>query len=340
MKNVSNGYLPSISVIIPSYNNGRFIGQAIESLLQQTYPRHLIEIIVIDDGSTDGTPDVLKEFGDEIVCVYRDHRGIAATRNAGFALSGGAIISFLDSDDVWHKDRLEKVSQKFLEIPPAAMVYHPVELIDSSGATISGTFHHQYGYRQQGLSGRLTSEIASGAIFSGGSAFSCKREVLGKVFPIPEDIRRGADYFMNVIASCHGSIEYIPEILGKYRLHDRNLTMSQGPVDIDLLIGMNRDFAHTRQRVIEKLTEIAACSPNLPMLKRMRAKEMIFCDVLSGRRFQGINRISEVFQDNPNLNELLRGIVVSAMALFCPVFLFPKIIDGHKFLRRIKMVPF
>jgi glycosyltransferase involved in cell wall biosynthesis len=93
--------LPLVSVIVPSFNNGRFIVSAIESLFRQTYPKEKIEAIVVDDGSTDNTLEVLGKSRANIVCICRDHRGIASARNAGISRARGEIIAFLDSDDMW-----------------------------------------------------------------------------------------------------------------------------------------------------------------------------------------------------------------------------------------------
>lgn len=90
---------PLVSVIIPAYNREHTVGRSIDSVLAQTYPR--IEIIVVDDGSTDGTVSVLEEYGDAIQVLKRSNGGPSAARNAGAAASRGDIIAFLDSDDTW-----------------------------------------------------------------------------------------------------------------------------------------------------------------------------------------------------------------------------------------------
>ncbi len=94
-----------VSVIIPSYNYGHFVVDAVESALAQTY--RPIEIIVVDDGSTDDTRDRLRGFADRIHYVYQNNRGLSAARNTGIRLAKGEWIALLDADDVWHREKTE-----------------------------------------------------------------------------------------------------------------------------------------------------------------------------------------------------------------------------------------
>src|ERR1039457_5929793 len=95
-----------VSVIMPTYNRGYVVGEAIESILNQTYDN--IEVVVVDDGSTDNTQEKLKEYGDRIRVVYQRNSGPAAARNRGIRAARGEIIAFLDSDDVWLPTILER----------------------------------------------------------------------------------------------------------------------------------------------------------------------------------------------------------------------------------------
>lgn len=97
---------PLVSVIIPTYNRVCIIGETIENILQQTY-RH-IEIIVVDDGSTDNTPAVLSSYGNKIRWITQKNAGPSAARNAGIAIANGEIIAFQDSDDLWEKTKIER----------------------------------------------------------------------------------------------------------------------------------------------------------------------------------------------------------------------------------------
>jgi glycosyltransferase involved in cell wall biosynthesis len=332
--------LPLVSVIVPVFNNGRFIGPALESLFRQTYPEERREIIVVDDGSTDDTPEILKKYGQHIFHIRQEHRGVAGARNAGISCARGELITFLDSDDLWYEERLQRVVGKFLENPAAGMVYHPVELINSEGGTIKKNFYSAFGYKE-GISGWVANEVASGKIFSGGSSFSFRKDIVAMVSPSPEDVRRGEDYYMTVISSCYGPVGYIPHILGKYRLHDGNLTMSEGLDDRITLAAKNKDFAHMRQKVIEKISSLGAPHANnldLNILRRLQAKEMIFFHVLTGERARAIKQIPALFTGSLSLRELLRSVAVSVMALFVPAFLYPILVQTPRLLRGLRIL--
>jgi glycosyltransferase involved in cell wall biosynthesis len=97
---------PVVSVIIPTFNRAGVVNRAIDSVLGQTY--RPVEVVVVDDGSTDGTPEVLKSYGDAIASVVQDNAGPAAARNRGIRESRGDLVAFLDSDDLWLAAKLER----------------------------------------------------------------------------------------------------------------------------------------------------------------------------------------------------------------------------------------
>jgi len=98
--------LPVISCIIPAFNCEGYLGEAIDSVLAQTY--HPVELIVVDDGSTDGTPDVAATYDRKITCLHQANRGLSTARNTGIKASAGKFLAFLDADDVWHPDKLQR----------------------------------------------------------------------------------------------------------------------------------------------------------------------------------------------------------------------------------------
>src|SRR6267378_3262722 len=92
-----------ISCIIPVFNGARYLREAVESILGQTY--RPIEIIIVDDGSTDNTADVVKNYGDQVRYVCQPNGGPSAARNQGVSVAQGAFVAFLDQDDVWHPEK-------------------------------------------------------------------------------------------------------------------------------------------------------------------------------------------------------------------------------------------
>jgi glycosyltransferase involved in cell wall biosynthesis len=109
-----------VSVVIPTYNYGRYVTAAVDSALAQTYPDR--EILVIDDGSTDDTRDRLRPYLDRIRYIYQDNQGLSAARNTGIRAAGGESIALLDSDDLWHPRKLEIQVEYLVRSPEIGLV--------------------------------------------------------------------------------------------------------------------------------------------------------------------------------------------------------------------------
>jgi len=114
-----------VSVIMPCYNGERYLAESIESALGQTHP--LVELIVVDDGSTDGSRAVAERYGDRIQWTQRDHSGIAGARNHGIEQARGEYLAFLDSDDLWSADKLERQVSALEADPSLGMVVGDME---------------------------------------------------------------------------------------------------------------------------------------------------------------------------------------------------------------------
>src|ERR1044072_212389 len=110
----------SVSVVIPTYNSGPYLLEAIDSLLAQTLLPS--EIIVVDDGSSDDTPARLKDYRGRIRYIYQENMGVSAARNRGIEAANGDFIAFLDADDIWHPRKLEFQMETFARIPALGLV--------------------------------------------------------------------------------------------------------------------------------------------------------------------------------------------------------------------------
>ena len=120
-----------VSVIIPVYNGDRYIEEAIDSILMQTYPDW--EIIIVDDGSTDNTPNIIEKYGDYLKYFRQANQGVAASRNLGLSKARGEYIAFLDQDDVFLPHKLETQVNVLVENPGLGMVNSGWEIIDRNG---------------------------------------------------------------------------------------------------------------------------------------------------------------------------------------------------------------
>lgn len=120
------GQTPLVSAIIPTYNGERFIREAIDSALNQTLAR--VEVVVVDDGSNDGTPAILSSYGSRIKVVRQRNGGVAAARNAGIEAANGRWIGLLDHDDIWDPDKLERQLLFLDRNPNCVLVYSRARL--------------------------------------------------------------------------------------------------------------------------------------------------------------------------------------------------------------------
>jgi glycosyltransferase involved in cell wall biosynthesis len=129
---------PLVSVIIPTFNCGRYVEDAIESVLNQTFRR--FEIIVVDDGSTDDTGSKLKKYKDRVQVVTQENQGSSKARNVGLELSRGDYVAFLDADDRWLPEKLERQLACFRELGDVGMVFTDFSAIDPDGGIVATSY--------------------------------------------------------------------------------------------------------------------------------------------------------------------------------------------------------
>ncbi len=208
---------PLISVIINNYNYGRFLTDAIESALAQTYPHK--EIIVVDDGSTDHSREVLCQYEGRVQLVLKENGGQASAFHAGFEAAQGEVICFLDSDDYWAPQLLERVASVWRE--GLAFVEWRMECVDAQGKLLGRRLPTREPIRGD-LRPRLLRVTSYPWTPTSGNAFS--RRAVAAIFPLDEVLWRiSADLPLMLAAPFYGELEFIGEPLAYYRLHGSNL---------------------------------------------------------------------------------------------------------------------
>jgi glycosyltransferase involved in cell wall biosynthesis len=123
-----------VSVIVPVFNGERHLAGALESIFNQSYTD--IEIVAVNDGSTDGTAELLRSYDDRITVIHQENRGVSCARNAGVDGATGEFIAFLDQDDVWLSHKLKKQIDVYLRHPGISFIYSDVNIIDNNGKII------------------------------------------------------------------------------------------------------------------------------------------------------------------------------------------------------------
>lgn len=205
------------SVVITAHNYGRFIEEAIESVLSQDYPADRMEVLVVDDGSTDDTAERVRNYGARIRYFYMPNRGQASALNLGFGEARGEIIAMLDADDYWLPGKLRRIVEEFKNRPEVGMIYHPFLEVDmeSNERRISPSF--------VAVSGSFAENKREFFWYAPpGTSASIRRKVLERVLPIPEEIRMLADGYVNALIPFLTPVLGIPEPLSVYRVHGKN----------------------------------------------------------------------------------------------------------------------
>ena len=208
---------PQVSVIIDTYNYGRYVEEAIDSVLAQDFPPDEMEILVVDDGSTDDTAERVTKYGTRVQYFQKPNGGQGSAFNFGLARARGKIIAFLDGDDDWVPDRLSTVVAEFEKHPEAGMVYHPLR-----------EYHVETGQFREAqfaiISGFVPASLADVARFDGiMTTSSFRREIIDKLLPVPETLRIQADAYLGNLAIFLAPVVGIDRALGVYRLHGKNL---------------------------------------------------------------------------------------------------------------------
>lgn len=206
-----------ISIIINNYNYDRFLAEAIDSALNQTYP--CTEVIVVDDGSTDNSHQIIAEYGDRIIPILQANGKQGAAFNNGFARSKGDIIIFLDSDDYLYPDAVGKVVEIWK--PNLAKVHYRLDVVDGEGKSL--------GYSSpQGNSLLAEGEVWQQILERGNycstptSGNALSRRVLEQLFLIPDRYKTTADDYLSFLVPFYGEVAAIEQPLGVYRVHDNN----------------------------------------------------------------------------------------------------------------------
>ena len=206
---------PKISIVITCFNYARYVAQAIDSALSQIYPNK--EVIVVDDGSSDGSADIIAAYGEKIKFIRQQNQGQAAAGDAGFRAASGDIILFLDADDVLMPTAAAEIARMWQ--PTCVKIQYDLAIINGAGENLNRQFCNfipsynaaavREEFRQFGI---YMSPVMSGNAYS--------RWYLEQLLPLMDT--RVLDGVLNTVAPAYGDIITIPKPLAYYRLHNSN----------------------------------------------------------------------------------------------------------------------
>jgi glycosyltransferase involved in cell wall biosynthesis len=204
----------AVSCIVPVFNGERFLAEALDSILAQSYQPH--EIIVADDGSTDGTADVVRRYGLRVRYLHQPNARPAAARNLGLAAVTGALVAFLDSDDTWHPEKLMRQVSRFGDRPE----------LDYCVAHVQNFWVPEMQYEAEQFKDHPRSRPMPGYVTQ---ALMARRSLFDRVGGFNTELKNAdaADWFMR--ADAQGAVsELLPDVLVRRRLHPGNRTRQLG----------------------------------------------------------------------------------------------------------------
>jgi glycosyltransferase involved in cell wall biosynthesis len=208
---------PPVSIIITNHNYASYLRDAVDSALGQDYKQ--IEVIVVDDGSTDISREILAEYGDRIKVILKDNGGQASSVNAGYRECHGRLVMTLDADDMLEPTAISKVVNAWT--PDFGEIHFPLKLINQDGSERPGL-----NPSARIASGNLAAVLLEKGRYVGppssGNVYS--RAVLDKIMPIPENVWRHSDCYLETLGPFYGSVVALDEPLGRYRIHSSNFS--------------------------------------------------------------------------------------------------------------------
>lgn len=210
---------PKVSIVIPVYNGEAYLEAAISSVLGQTYAE--LELIVVDDGSTDGSAALAESFGDRLRLIRQRNGGQSAALAAGWAASGGSILGYLSADDLLRPEAVSRGVGALVSRPAAVLVYPDFGLIDADSRTIGSIGAPDYSRRA--LYAELHCLPGPGALF--------RRRAYERAGPWRTDLRQIPDLEFFLRLALEGDFFHIPEVLADFRKHAESTTYRVAPFE-------------------------------------------------------------------------------------------------------------
>jgi glycosyltransferase involved in cell wall biosynthesis len=236
-----------VSVLIDTYNHERFIEQAIVSVLEQDFPGSEREIIVVDDGSTDRTPEIVKKFEPRLRLLRKENDGQASAFNMGIPECKGEMVAFLDGDDWWAPGKLQAVANTLASEPSIGLVGHGITEVFPDGGQHVQLLKEVRRFRADSETGARAFRLRKS--FLGTSRMTIRAAVLRQIGRVPEELTIQSDEYLFTLAAFSADVLILRETLTFYRLHGGNaFQIADG----------NTQTLRRKQKVLESLAKSIA----------------------------------------------------------------------------------
>jgi glycosyltransferase involved in cell wall biosynthesis len=225
--------MPEVTVVVPAYNAQRFLGETLRSVLDQTFRD--FEVLVVDDGSTDGTAAIVDDFGPPVRRIAQPNRGVSRARNAGIEAAAGRFVAFLDADDLWDPPKLERQMARLRAAPEAGLCYTGLRRIDAQGAVRSVEPAREL----PDLCRTLLLESCVIAI----SSVTARRDLLRRAGGFDPTLSQCADWDMWLRLSSLTRAAAVAEPLTRYRTFPGNMSSDVAHLERDTFAVLDKFFA-------------------------------------------------------------------------------------------------
>ena len=227
--------LPLVSVIVPNYNYGRYLGGAIESVLAQSYPE--TEIIVVDDGSTDDSLNVLHRYEGRLRWMRQERQGVSTARNRGAQESRGELLAFLDADDLWHPKKLERQVERLTADNGLGLIHCGETVIDDHGRTLVVRCEGGEGWVAEALL-----RYQRIVVFGPGSPSLIPRRIFEEIGGFDARLTTFADWDLAYRIACRYRIGCVRGPLVTIRSHGTSMQRNVLAMEHDMLLAYDKAF--------------------------------------------------------------------------------------------------
>ncbi|MGH9742694.1 MAG: glycosyltransferase family 2 protein [Candidatus Acidiferrum sp.] len=316
---------PFVSVLIDTYNHERFIEKAIVSVLEQDFPVGEREILVVDDGSTDGTAEIVRKFEPHVRLLRKVNGGQASAFNAGIPECKGEIVAFLDGDDWWAPGKLKRVIEVLELHPSVGLLGHGILEAFADGSIRRAAPEKSERLQLNSLAAARVFRLRKS--FLGTSRMILRAELARRILPIPEALVIEADEYLFTMAALLSELMILADVLTYYGIHGGNLYLSGGKgkaglrrkqqVMAALAVVLRRDL-HAKGA----LPEVVSCVVEIVQAEADQMRLMLE----GGAPWETVrteNKIYEVMHtDAPNSHKLFRAVTMLPAMLLPPQWFY------------------
>jgi hypothetical protein len=243
--------LPTVTALMAAYNYGRFIERSLDGVLHQDYPAELLDVIVVDDGSTDDTPDILERYRaaypDRVTVIHQPNSGNRVAANTAFEIARGELIAMLDADDMWPPDKIRCQVELLTSNHRLGLVYCDTQVIDADDNVIHESYWDLYDIVPQRGLGAFREIMSYPGNIALNSTILFRKELGRRFFPMPEQ-HIFQDWWITGHCAMLGEIDYVEGLRSGYRQHGANALL--GATGLEEIVGLCKTAEMRRKLLI------------------------------------------------------------------------------------------